>query len=105
MALPCIKRARDGMVLARAEISEHVIALEGNWYFHPDSVNTDVLRTSQRQYVCPYKGTCWWVDLETDKHFLPDVAWIYPEPYPGFRRIAGWYGFYPSKSGFEKTEC
>lgn len=104
MATACIVR-HDGLVLAHAKENEHAIELEGNWYFHPDSVNAAVLTTTERTYLCPYKGTCYWIDLRYDGHFVPDVAWVYPEPKPGFRKIAGWYGFYSAAKGYAKQEC
>lgn len=104
MSLPRIVRRADGLIVAHAQKPDQVLALEGNWYFHPDAINRDVLKLSERQYICPYKGTCWWVDAHLRDSFVADVAWVYPDPHPGFRRIAGWYGFYPEKSGFQKID-
>jgi uncharacterized protein (DUF427 family) len=105
MTLPCIVRPLDQLLLARPQSAEQVLGLEGNWYFHPDCINRDVLKVSERVYVCPYKGTCWWVDAKIGDSYFPDIAWVYPEPHAGFRRIAGWYGFYPSSHGFVKIDC
>lgn len=100
----CIVRKVDGLVLARATRPEQVIALEGNWYFHPDAVNRTALEISDRSYLCSHKGTCLWIDLKVNDEYLNDVAWMYPEPKPGFRKIAGWYGFYSDAKGYAKTE-
>ena len=104
MALPCIVH-KDGVVLARAQHPDQVLALEGNWYFHPDAVNHAALQVSKRIYVCPYKGTCFWVDFRHGEHFVPDSAWVYPDPKPGYRKIGGWYGFYPNAKGYAKADC
>ena len=102
---PCIVRSADGTVLAHANRSEQVIQLEGNWYFHPDCVNHAALEISKRTYLCPYKGTCLWIDMRVGDDYVNDVAWVYPATLPGYRRIAGWYGFYPHAKGYTKTEC
>ena len=92
---------RDGRVLARARGPKDVIELEGNFYFHPDCVDRDALQLTDRTYTCPYKGVCLWVDLKGDPVSIPDCAWVYPRPKPGFRRITGWYGFYPEHPHYE----
>jgi len=96
-----VVRRRDGHVLARARGPRDVIELEGNYYFHPDGVDRQALRVSDRTYTCPAKGTCLWVDLEGDPVSIPDCAWVYPRPKPPYRRIAGWYGFYPEHPHYE----
>jgi uncharacterized protein (DUF427 family) len=103
MPLPCIVRP-DGLVLARAQQAEHVIELEDNWYFHPQAINHAVLSVSKRTYICPYKGTCFWVDFRHGSQFTPDTAWVYPAPKPGYRKIAGWYGFYHRGKDYQKAD-
>lgn len=93
-------RRHNGRLIARARGPQDVIELEGNYYFHPDCVERDVLRVTERTYTCPYKGTCRWVDLVDGPVAVPDCAWVYPEPKPGHRRIAGWFGFYPQHAHY-----
>jgi len=33
------------------------------------------------------------------------VAWVYPETFPDYKHIAGWYGFYPSTNYYVTREC
>jgi len=85
-----------GEVLAQAH-NDQALALEGNWYLHPDAVGHLPLDVSDRLYSCPDKGVCNWVDLETPLGFMNNVAWVYRETFPAFRHIDGWFGFYGSE--------
>lgn len=101
----CIVRKADGQVLVRAQEPGLIQALENNRYFNPDCIDTSRFQVSDRTYVCPYKGTCYWVDLKTEDGFINDVAWVYPDPQPGFHKIAGWFGFYPDHWYYHYTGC
>jgi len=100
----CVLRKSDRAVLLRAR-PEQVQRLEGNWYFHPDTIDPARFEVSSRTYTCPKKGVCNWVDLKTDKSYINDVAWVYPSALPGFEHIAGWYGFYPEHNHYCVSEC
>lgn len=80
---------------------DQVQQLEGNYYIHPDCIDTDTFITSDRVYHCPAKGTSYWVDVKTARGYLNDVCWIYPDPTPAYARIGGWYGFYPTHRKYE----
>lgn len=83
-----------GTVIASAALGSGVIALEGYFYFAPELVNSENLVTSQRVYICPYKGTAYWVDLRTESGaLLPDVAWVYKDAKVGYEHIANMIGF------------
>jgi uncharacterized protein (DUF427 family) len=101
----CVQRKSDGSVLVRAENPEQVIRLEGNYYFHPDVVDTSIIEITDRTYHCHYKGVCNWIDLATDKGFVTDIAWIYPETKQDYEYIRGWYGFYADHRYYETREC
>ncbi len=92
-------------MIVRAENDGQVIRLEGNYYFHPDVVDTSALEITSRLYDCPKKGICNWIDMRTDKGIVTDAAWIYPETKKDFQHIAGWYGFYPDHRYYETKEC
>ncbi|MBA2564716.1 MAG: DUF427 domain-containing protein [Gemmatimonadetes bacterium] len=86
----------SGQQLASGSEPEAVLNLEGNWYFQPSRVDTSVLEVTERTYTCPYKGTCRWVDYVGEEGRIPEVAWIYDSPKPGYEPIGGRYGFYGS---------
>jgi uncharacterized protein (DUF427 family) len=102
---PCIQRKSDNAVLATTTNPEQVLFLEDNWYFHPDTIDTSRFEISNREYICSYKGTCYWVDLKTEDGHINDVAWMYPDPKPGFRKIKGWFGFYADHRYYRFSDC
>lgn len=101
----CVRLTRSGEVILRADRPDQVVRLEGNWYFHPSLVNRERFVVTDRLYTCPYKGTCNWVDYELGKLYLPDVSWVYPQTLPGYKHIAGWFGFYPSTIHYKTGDC
>nr|ABV27226.1 protein of unknown function [Chloracidobacterium thermophilum] len=93
-----IKERSTGTVIATTDDPNHVLAFEGNWYFAPSAVNQAVLKVTAKTYTCAYKGTCNWVDFDDGLRTTAQVAWVYPNPKPGYEHIAGWYGFYAGSS-------
>jgi uncharacterized protein (DUF427 family) len=75
-----MKAVVDGTVIAEAP-KEELIAIEGNWYFPPSSVKSELLTTSDTPYTCPWKGECQYFDVTVDGTALHDRAWSYPNPY------------------------
>lgn len=71
-----------------------VLEFEGNWYFDPSNVRMDGLVVTDRTYVCPYKGVCYWVDLQRDEVQARNIGWVYRDPKPGYENIRDRFGFY-----------
>jgi uncharacterized protein (DUF427 family) len=90
-----IRDTATGAVLAEAE-EPKVFEFEGNLYFDPDTVASELLVVTDATYTCSYKGTCNWVDIRGG---ASRVAWVYPDPLPGHDRIKGRYGFYRGARG------
>ncbi|QGQ19861.1 DUF427 domain-containing protein [Cellulomonas sp. JZ18] len=89
----------NGTVLAEAAESD-VLHIEGNVYFPPASVRTDLLETSPTPYVCPWKGECQYWSVRDGDELRADQAWSYPHPYPSaFERVgadfSGYVAFSP----------
>ena len=100
-----IREKNSGTPLAEAEEGPSLAKHEGNWYFDPAAVHSDVLRVTERTYTCPYKGTCNWVDyVGPDGATVKDVAWVYPEVKSGHELIRGRYGFYAGSRGATREE-
>ncbi len=90
-----VKERKTGEVIASGVENEQARVFEGNWYFAPDAVDMKYLRVSERTYTCPYKGVCFWIDLEDDNgDFTRNVAWVYNNPKPGYEFIKDHIGFY-----------
>jgi uncharacterized protein (DUF427 family) len=67
---------------------EDLISIEGNWYFPPSSVVSELLEKSPTPYTCPWKGECQYFSVKDGEALLQDRAWSYPEPYPtAFDRV------------------
>ncbi len=100
----CIINESDKTVIARAS-DDQVISLEGNWYFHPDTIDKNCFDISDRLYNCPKKGICQWVDMKVGRHYWNDIGWVYPKPLKAFKNIAGWYGFYDIHKYYHHELC
>jgi uncharacterized protein (DUF427 family) len=82
-----VKAVLNDVVLAEAE-KHDLIAIEGNWYFPPESVKDEHLQPSTTPYNCPWKGDCQYFSVKSDGRLLQDRAWTYPEPHPtAFDRV------------------
>jgi uncharacterized protein (DUF427 family) len=92
-----VKERSSGDVIASGIEHVTVQVFEGNWYFHRDVVNMEYLRVTERTYTCPYKGLCYWVDVENLNGVrTQNVAWIAPHPKPGYEFLKDQVGFYAS---------
>jgi uncharacterized protein (DUF427 family) len=71
--------------------------LPPRYYLPLTDVRTELLRASDSQSQCPYKGTAgyWSVDTGTGVH--EDVVWIYRTPLPESQKIAGLVAFYDER--------
>ena len=85
------KAVWNGVVLAQ---SEHCIALEGNQYFPPDSVNRAYLKNSDTHTLCPWKGTASYYDVVVNGQTNKDAAWYYPTPKDAAKEIANYVAFW-----------
>jgi uncharacterized protein (DUF427 family) len=95
-----IREKNSGTTLAEAEVGPNLTKYEGNWYYDPASVRSEVLRVTERTYTCPYKGTCNWVDfVGADGVTIKDVGWVYPAVKSGHELIQGRFGFYAGSHG------
>jgi uncharacterized protein (DUF427 family) len=100
-----IRESESGTALAEAELGPGLAKYEGNWYFDPGAVNSNVLSVTERTYTCPMKGTCNWVDyVGSDGRTVANVAWVYPAVKAGHELIKGRYGFYAGSRGGTREE-
>jgi uncharacterized protein (DUF427 family) len=71
--------------------------LPPRYYLPLPDVRMDLLRPSDTESHCPYKGTAgyWSVDTGTSVH--EDLVWIYRLPLPESQKIAGLAAFYDER--------
>ncbi len=80
----------NGKVIAE---SEHVIILEGNSYFPPETINGEFFRVNNSHTTCPWKGVASYYDIVVDGKTNPAAAWYYPEPKEAAKEIKEYVAF------------
>lgn len=89
-----MKAVLNGTVIAEASKDE-LISIEGNWYFPPSSVKSELLTDSPTPYTCPWKGECQYFNVKDGDSWVKDAAFSYPTPYPAsFDRVGKDYSGY-----------
>ena len=99
---PCTARIRivtAGNLIAESTGSFRVLETSHPpvYYIPPEHVAMNVLKLSERQSFCEWKGLARYYDLALDNRQAKEVAWFYPRPTPQFAPIANYLAFYPSK--------
>ncbi len=72
-----MKAVWEGNVIAE---SNSTVVVEGNHYFHPESVREEYLKPSSTTTVCPWKGTASYYHVVVEGRENRDAAWYYPDP-------------------------
>lgn len=67
------------------------------FYLPPADVRTDLLRPSGHRTVCEWKGPGQYWDVVVGDAVAANAVWGYPQPWPGFESIAGYFAFYPGR--------
>jgi uncharacterized protein (DUF427 family) len=67
------------------------------YYLPREDVEASVLKPSDLQTGCPYKGTASYHHLEVDGRTIEDAVWFYTDPLDEVRRIGDYLCFYPEK--------
>jgi uncharacterized protein (DUF427 family) len=57
----------------------------------------DLLRSSDSQSHCPYKGTAGYFSVEVNGRVYEDLVWIYRQTLPESQKIGGLACFYNEK--------
>lgn len=90
-----MKAIYNGVIIAE---SNRTVVVEGNHYFPMDSINKEYFSDSDRQTVCPWKGTANYFNVFTDKgkgDTSKNAAWYYPDPKSAAENIKNHVAFYP----------
>ena len=80
-----------GKVVAESDKTEVV---EGNQYFPADSVKQEYLQPSDKETVCPWKGTASYYNVVVDGSVNENAAWYYPNPKDAAKRIKDHVAFW-----------
>jgi uncharacterized protein (DUF427 family) len=89
----------DGVTVADS-VRPHILfetSLPPRYYLPLPDVRTEMLRPSDTQSHCPYKGTASYWSIDTGRGVHEDLVWIYRTPLPESQKIAGLACFYNEK--------
>ncbi|WP_051529441.1 DUF427 domain-containing protein [Meiothermus cerbereus] len=64
------------------------------YYIPPADIRMGLLEATPRQTYCEFKGGASYWTLKVGDTVLPNVAWSYEDPTPGFAAIKGYLAFY-----------
>ncbi|UCE88867.1 MAG: DUF427 domain-containing protein [Pseudomonadota bacterium] len=67
------------------------------WYLPPGDIDSAVLRPSDLQTFCEFKGAAHYWSLQYDERFSENAAWFYPEPVAAFAPLRDHVAFYPGR--------
>jgi len=90
----------DGVTVADST-RPHILfetGLPSRYYLPLTDVRTELLRPSDTQTHCPYKGTAAYWSVDTGQGEHTDIVWIYRTPLPESQKIAGLACFYDEKA-------
>lgn len=74
--------------------SDDTVVVEGNHYFPADAVKADLIESSDKTSMCPWKGTAHYYHVVIGDARNADAAWYYPEPKAAASEITGRVAFW-----------
>jgi len=89
----------DGVTVAESSQPRILFetGLPPRYYLPMTDVRMGLLRPSETQSHCPYKGTASYYSVEVDGKLTPDVVWYYTTPLPESQKVLGLACFYDEK--------
>jgi uncharacterized protein (DUF427 family) len=96
---PVAERIRvvvDGVEIADSTDAVRVLETAGPpvYYVPPKDIRLDLLTPSPHSSYCEWKGVAAYYSLHARDRVIPNVAWFYPRPLPGYERIRDYVAFY-----------
>jgi uncharacterized protein (DUF427 family) len=100
---PVAQRVRvvvDGVAIADTTRAMRVLETAGApvYYVPRDDTRMDLLQASASTSRCEWKGVASYWSLVSGERRIPDLAWSYERPSPGFEAIRGFIAFYAAKA-------
>ena len=81
----------NGVVLAESDRCQIV---EGNYYFPPETINTEYFQDSNTHTRCSWKGEASYYTLVVNGQENKDAAWYYPQPKEKAKQIQDYVAFW-----------
>jgi uncharacterized protein (DUF427 family) len=84
-----------GCVVAETQSGLRILETAGapTYYFPPEHVDVAQLVVAASESFCEWKGRAQSFDLRR----APGAAWSYPDPYPEYEAVRGWFAFLPAR--------
>lgn len=67
------------------------------YYIPMDDVKTEYLAPSRHRTYCEFKGAASYYSITVGEVTVPDSAWTYEHPAPGYEALRGYLAFYPQR--------
>ena len=67
------------------------------YYIPPEDIKMEYLLSSSRSTYCEFKGNASYYTIQVGDKTIPDGAWYYRKPSPGYEKMANYVAFYPGK--------
>jgi uncharacterized protein (DUF427 family) len=67
------------------------------WYFPRADVDMALLRSSEHESFCPFKGEASYWSIEVDEREAENAVWSYQAPFAQVARIKDYLAFYPDR--------
>ena len=81
----------NGKVIAA---SDNCIHVEGDAYFPPQDLKSELFISSPKSSVCSWKGDCNYFDVVVDGKTNASAAWVYNAPKAAAASIKGYVAFW-----------
>ncbi len=87
----------NGMVIAETRRARRVLETSHPpvYYIPPDDIKMEHLAATDRATWCEWKGQAAYYTVSLGDKQVPNAAWCYPDPTPGYEAIKGYLAFYP----------
>ena len=98
--VPCerpVKVVHEGNLIAESDRALRVLetASPPTIYIPPQDVRTELLRPTEGQTICEWKGTASYFDVGHEAGQVDRAAWIYADPKQPYAELRGYFSFYP----------
>ena len=89
----------DGMTIGNSTHALRVLETAGApvYYLPPRDVRIDLLRPTAHSSVCEWKGLAGYHEIVLPTRVIPDAAWSYAHPSPGYEMLRDHLAFYAGR--------
>jgi uncharacterized protein (DUF427 family) len=89
----------NGVVIADTKHAKRILETSHPpvYYIPPIDVKMEYLTSTSRTTYCEWKGAASYYTISVNSKTVPNSAWYYRQPSPGYEDIKDYIAFYPSK--------